>query len=130
MTVSPRYIRGMEDAIEQYGHRASAIDHRPVRAIDADEDCSVRWLLEGRLDLLVAAVEPVARGCIADGADVLILGCGLVSVILSEGAGMMEIDGVPIITPIAAAVKMAESLVDLRKGGVKTKSSVGYWGVR
>jgi allantoin racemase len=130
MPVNPRYVRQMEDMIDLYGFRANAIEHRPVRAVDADEMTAIGWLLEDRLDRLVDAVEPVARECIADGADVLIFGCGLVSILLSEGAGIDEIDGVPIITPLVAAVKAIETLVDLQKGGMRMKSNIGYWGAR
>jgi allantoin racemase len=130
MPVNPRYVGAMEDMIDLYGYRPSAIDHRPVRAIEADEMAAVGWLLEGRLDRLVEAVKPTARACIADGADVLIFGCGLVSVLLSEGAGVTEIDGVPIITPLVAAVKAIETLVDLQKSGMRIKSDIGYWGAR
>jgi allantoin racemase len=130
MPVNPRYEQQMEDTIELYGLRANAISYRPVRAIAADEMAAIGWLLEGKLDRLVDAVVPTARACIADGADVLIFGCGLVSVLLSEGAGVTEIDGVPIITPIVAAVKAIETLVDLQKNGMLIKSKVGFWGER
>jgi allantoin racemase len=129
LPVNPRYVQAMDDMIDLYGYRANAI-HRPVRAVDASEMVAIGWLLENRLDRLAAAVEPVARACIADGADVLILGCGLVSVLLTEGAGVTQIDGAPIITPIVAAVKAVESLVDLQKAGLPIKSGVGYWGAR
>jgi allantoin racemase len=130
MTVSPRYVPAMEDTIHHSGHGGHAISHRPVRAIDADEATAMRWFVENRLDLLVETATAVGRGCIADGADVLILGCGLVSVLLSEGAGVGDIDGVPVITPVAAAIKAVESLVDLQRSGTATKSAVGYWGSR
>lgn len=130
LPVSPRYVAAMEDTIDLYGRRASAIAHRPVRAIPADEGTVMRWMIEGQLERLREAVEPVAREAIADGADVLILGCGLVSVVLSEVLNVREIDGVPIITPIAAAVKTAEMLVELEAGGGPSKSQVGFWGSR
>ncbi|RXT54249.1 aspartate/glutamate racemase family protein [Bradyrhizobium betae] len=123
-----RYICEMEDAIRVYGRRANAIEYHPVRSIGATEMDGVRWLMEGRLDKLVDAVTPVAHACIDDGADVLIVGCGLLSVLLAVGAGIEEIDGVPVVAPVTAAVKAAEILIDLRRSGMPIKGTQGYWG--
>ena len=42
--------------------------------------------------------------------------------------GIRDYNGVPIIPPIVAAVKLAETLVDLHRAGLPFKSARGYWG--
>ena len=70
----------------------------------------------------------MAEGCIKDGADVLIIGCGITSVLLTEGADLKEIDGVPIVDPIVSSIKFIEMLIGLNKSGIPFKSKRGlYW---
>lgn len=130
LAVNSRYDQGMEDLITLNGFRARAIDQRPVRSIGADETQCVRWLLDGEIDRLTPLIYRVGRECIAEGADVIIFGCGLVSVVAREVLGIRDIDGVPIVTPIIAAVKMVETLVDIGQAGIAIKSARGYWGSR
>jgi Asp/Glu/hydantoin racemase len=67
----------------------------------------------------------VARALIADGAEVLIPACGLMSpaLRLAPGAekeypnGLTEVDGVPILDVMSCGIKMAETLVSLKKNG-------------
>ena len=59
----------------------------------------------------------VGRGCIEDGAEVLILGCGLLSPTLTE-AGLTDVDGAAIVEPNHASLKLTEILVDLHKAGL------------
>lgn len=69
----------------------------------------------------IAHFQVAARELIAAGADVIIPGCGLLSpaLRLAPGAepdhprGCIEVDGVPVLDVIAAAVLMAESMVRL-----------------
>ena len=128
MPVEDRYVPIVEDLIDLYGFRTSAISTNPVRALPANEAEAMTWFLNGQIDRLAEAVERVARTCIRDGADVLVVGCGLVSVLVSEVAGMREIDGVPLILPLAAATKAIETLVDLKAAGHPVKTARGYWG--
>lgn len=124
-----RFVQGYEDMLLLYGARSRAIGHQPVRATAADETTCAQWLAEGRIEQLRPQVEQAIAGCIADGADVILYGCGLTSVLVSEVLGMRDYDGVPVITPIVAAVKLAETLVDLQRAGLPYKSARGYWGV-
>lgn len=88
----------------------------------ADDDPVIRQVI----DLIIKTAGRVKER----GADVLILGCGVTSVLLTEGAGIHAIDGVPLVTPTVAAVKMVETLVRLKKSGLSFKSEKGYWGRR
>jgi Asp/Glu/hydantoin racemase len=62
-----------------------------------------------------------------DGAEVIIPGCTILSTVLSAN-NFCEINGVPIIDPIAASIKMAEVLVDLRKSCNYQVSRTGLYG--
>jgi hypothetical protein len=67
----------------------------------------------------------VSRELIARGAEVIIPGCGLIApcVRFAPGCtqeypcGVTEIDGVPIMDLYGASVKMAETLIDLKRAG-------------
>jgi allantoin racemase len=123
-----RYVAKVEETIKEYDMRAKAIDHKPVRSFDISELDGFAALAQGDLALVVGRVTEVARGCIEDGADTVIIGCGIFAVLLSEGARLKEIDGVPVVNPITSAVKFIELLVDLEKSGVAVKSRKGlYW---
>jgi allantoin racemase len=64
-------------------------------------------------------VAEMARECVADGADVIILGCAGTSLFCSMvGFNQINIDGqvVPIVDSVMAAVKTAEMAVDIKKG--------------
>jgi len=67
----------------------------------------------------------VARELIADGAEVLIPACGLMSPAMrfAPGAtdeypnGLTEVDGVPVVDVLSCGIKMVETMVALKKGG-------------
>lgn len=123
-----RYIAPMQEVIKAYDMRDMAIDQKPVRSIDMTELAFLGCLAEGDLSPLVERVKEVGQACIRDGADVLVLGCGIMSVLVTEGAGLEAIDGVPFVDPDVASVKAIEMLVDLAKGGVPIKSRRGLYG--
>ena len=65
------------------------------------------------------SVAEVARECVADGADVIVVGCcGLGPVCSTAGFNRLTIDGqdVPVLDPIMVVAKTAEMMVDIRKG--------------
>jgi Asp/Glu/hydantoin racemase len=62
----------------------------------------------------VERFQEAARRMIADGADVLIPGEAVLSVLLAS-QGVSRVDDVPVVDALAATVKMAEALVDLRR---------------
>ena len=67
--------------------------------------------LEKDEDATVARFVDVARQSLADGAEVLLLGCGGMSGLQERITAEL---GVPVVDGVAAAVKLAEALVDLR----------------
>ena len=124
ITSDARWIPDMEKHIEDLGLRGHAINHHPMRAITLAPDVFF-GCLGGDFSPAVENFSEVARGCIADGADVLIAGCGLLSPMLSLG-GLSTVDGVPVIDPMLASLKFAEMLVDYKRAGLPVKSTAGW----
>lgn len=76
-----------------------------------------KWL--GNPQSAADAVADVARECVADGADVVVLGCAGTSLLCSmAGFNQISVDGqvVPILDPVMVAMKTAEMAVDIKKG--------------
>ena len=79
-----------------------------------------------RPEPLIDRFRAAARGLIADGADVLIPGEAPLNVILAR-SGVSEVDGVPVIDSLAAWIKQAEGLVDMRRAGGLRPCRRGYF---
>jgi Asp/Glu/hydantoin racemase len=120
VTISTYNIFEQEHLIAKYGlaHRYAgsrpnpeAAEEQPLALVDSRK--------------AIAAFKSVARELIANGAEIIIPGCGLLSPALrlapgAEGEyphGLTEVDGVPVMDVMAASLKMAETLVALKKSG-------------
>lgn len=123
ITSDPRWIPEMEAHISEVGMRDHAIGHKPMRAITLAPDIFF-GCLGGDYQPAVDNFTQIAAGCIEDGADVLIAGCGLLSPMLTA-AGLHQIEGVPIIDPMLVSLKYAEMLVDYKRSGFPVKSTAG-----
>jgi allantoin racemase len=123
ITSDPRWIPEMEAHISEVGMREHAIGPKLMRAITLPSDIFL-GCLGGDYQPAVDNFTGIAEGCIEDGADVLIAGCGLLSPMLTV-AGLHEIGGVPVIDPMLASLKYAEMLVDYRQSGFPVKSTAG-----
>lgn len=67
----------------------------------------------------VDAVTEVARECVADGAEVIVIGCcGTGPILSTAGFNKLTFDGqeVPILDPMMVAAKMAEASADIKRG--------------
>jgi Asp/Glu/hydantoin racemase len=122
------YVPVIEQLIARYGVESRAIKRNPVRALTLPSEKRLKAeqeILKGisgeYISLLVENFKEVATGCIEDGAEVLIMGCGLVSPALME-AGLVEVDGVAIVEPVHASLKLTELLVDLYKAKIPVVS--------
>lgn len=123
-----RSVAPLQETIKLYDMRAMAIEHNPVRSIEMSELACLGCFAQGDLGPLVEKVKKVAQECIEDGAGALIIGCGIISAILTTGVGLKEINGVPIVDPVVSSIKTIELLVDLKKNGIPIKSKRGlYW---
>jgi len=108
ITSSEYFIPVMEGNIHRYGVQSKAISRNPVRALTVPEEeliKSTSWIKEFR---------EIAQRCIEDGAEVLIVGCGLMSPVLIQ-AGVTEVNGAAIIDPLSVSLKLMEAMVDLHK---------------
>jgi len=70
-------------------------------------------------NMAVQGLVEVAKECIADGADVIVIGCcGTGPVCSAVGLNKITVEGhdIPIVDPVMVAAKTAEMQVDIRKG--------------
>jgi len=115
ITVMPELVAFCERNIRNYGMESRVA--RPVRVHDIGEDW-VNALFEMIVNpkVLFPEVEELCRACIQDGAEVILPCCCALSPALSL-AGYREVPGtgVPVVDVTHAAVKLAETLVDLKR---------------
>lgn len=128
ITVAPGVVPTIEMDLRLYGLESRAIN-RPVRSLDPPSDGSM--LLESVTNphaRFIPNFERVARQCIADGAEVIVVGCGYYGPILSvHGYNEIPGTGVPVVDCSAAGLKVAETQVDLYKSIGLRKSTALYF---
>lgn len=128
ITVAPGVVPTIEIDLRLYGLEDRAIT-RPVRSLDPPSDLEL--LVESVTDphrRLIPNFERVARKCIEDGAEVIVVGCGYYGPILSlHGYNEIPGTGVPVVDCSAAGLKLAEALVDLSKAIGLHKSTALYF---
>jgi allantoin racemase len=130
LTANELHIPAMEEAIARYHMESWAIRRNPVRALPVSDKGyapeRIPCYFSGDCGPLVESVNQAACGCIEDGADVLMVGCGLISPVLTQ-AKITEINGAAIIDPLLASVKLTEVLIALRKGNLPYISRKSYY---
>lgn len=113
VTVSAKTATAIEMDILAYGFRERAIQ-RPARSIEPESNTELLLgaVTDPRREFL-PRFEASARACIADGAEVVLVGCGFYGPLLRE-AGYHEIPGtgVPVLDSSAVGVKHLEMMVD------------------
>ncbi len=75
---------------------------------------------------LIGRFRAAARGLIARGCEAIIPGEAPLCVLLSRN-GVAEVDGVPVVDALAATVKVAEMMVDLRRATGLRPCRTGYY---
>jgi len=98
--------------IINYGLEKKVIDHRPIRHIPPMD-----WGAGLDPARITDAFIKTARECIAEGAEVLVLGCWGWTAVLTA-AGIFEVDGVPLVDPCIAGIKFAEMMAGLKTAGL------------
>lgn len=119
VTVWDNYIPIMEKNLRLYGWEKRAITRCPIRSFTIDWEKFIA-AIEGRSDEIVAEFEEVARSCIEDGADIIIVGCGYLGPVLTL-LNYQEVGGtnVPVIDCSSVGITTAESMAALyRKRGL------------
>jgi allantoin racemase len=118
------------DSIRRYGLSEKLISMRPF---PSSTECQEKGVAKGKGEDLADFVA-VSRALIADGADAIVVACSahspmarLASVEAGYPNGLTEVDGVPIIDMLSAAVKMAEMFVSLKRAGSSWISRKGQY---
>ncbi len=119
-TVLDGYVTMLERNIALYGCERRAIPVRPARRFgDSTMEFYQKMLrcVEGTSDQFLIEFEQAARGCIEDGADVIIAGGQLFGPAFQKNNfWTIPGTGVPIVECAACGLKLAELLVGLRRG--------------
>jgi len=127
ITNSPVHIPKLAGLIERYGVRDKMISRKPIRSCNYSFPKDYIDGIKDPCKSFIPKFEKLAKECIDDGADVIIPGCTIAELIFDK-AGYNEIGntGVIVLFPLAVAIKMAESLVDLKKSIGLSKSMAEY----
>jgi len=113
----------VEQNLRVLGWEDRAIRTKPVRPFSPPLGALLVEAYKGRPERLIEEFERHALACVRDGADVVICGCMPYGTALSKaGYNQVGNTGVPVITPLPAMIKLAESMVDLRRSVGLTKS--------
>lgn len=117
---SPLGVPEYEDKVVQYGLKDRCVGV-VAGYLPAAEQEKAMFDARGAIEEFIA----VSRQLIAQGAEVIVPGCGLISpcVRFAPGCesdypdGLTEVDGVPIADIYGATVRAAETLIALKRGG-------------
>ena len=101
-----------DKVITEYGSQSKTIVN-PVRLVNLSTyDAVTRGMADN--SIIVQVVEEKARELVSDGAEVIVVGCGLYAPVCTLN-GFVKLGGdVNIVDPIAISFKMAETMVDLK----------------
>lgn len=112
VTVIPRVRTKMEEVVAGYGmsHRVVSIRTTPLCVLDIERDPETSWQM---------VRDDARRAVEEDDAEAVLLGCAR----MAEFANSLEVElGFPVIDGVEAAVKFAESIVDLGEKTSKLKT--------
>lgn len=128
VTTFQRFERPIEDRLRAHRWESRAITNRPVRSYTPDLSQQMIEAYRGRPERMIEEFDQHAQECVKEGADVVICGCNPLGAALSK-AGYKEVagTGVPVVTALSSMIKLAESLVDLKRslGLAKSEALVG-----
>jgi allantoin racemase len=120
VTISPYSVHDTEENIAKYGLRERCAGVRCIFDSGREQEEAM-----GDAHQAIEAFQTAGRELIAQGAEVLIPGCGLMAPVLrfapgAEGEypdGLRDVDGVPVADVYGNAIKCLETLITLRKAG-------------
>ncbi len=124
LAFNPALLELLEEQIALYGLRARAA---PTVLVETEYEIVARGFEEP--EPLVAAFERAAQRALESGADVLIPGQMVLAEILWQ-QGVRRTGGAPVVDALAAALKSAELLAELRRDSGVWHSRRGFWGAR
>ncbi len=120
------FLQGWRDVIYNAGLQAKAVAD-PVRGVSLSSyEVATRGVSDP--SLILQAVEEKSRQLIEEGAEVIIIGCGLFAPLCTHH-GLVKLENdVPLVDVMTVALKMAESVVDLNKStGLPVLSRAGRY---
>jgi len=120
ITDRTHWIPEVEELITAYGMESRAIRQNPVRAGNFPREEVMRGIT-GDGGSVAERFKEIAIRCVEDGAEVLVVGCALISPVLFR-AGLTEVNGAAVIHPHLISLKLLEALVDLHKAGLPVVS--------
>jgi allantoin racemase len=129
VTLSEFEIDNTKQMIDQYGLTSRSVPPAVMEGNPAEQE---RAIIDA--NRTIEAFTVAARELIANGADIIIPGCGLTSpaLRLAPGAekvypqGFTKVDNVPIADVLSDALLMAENLVSLKRAGSTWINSNGF----
>ncbi|MBN3857948.1 hydantoin racemase [Paraburkholderia sp. Ac-20340] len=123
VTVSAKTAVAIERDIALYGLRERAIA-RPARAITPESDTALLLgAVRDPFESFIPRFEAVARECIADGADVILVGCAWYGPLLRR-AGYRQVSGtnIAVIDSTTVALKYLEAMIGVARATSIVKS--------
>lgn len=124
LAFNPDLLDLLDEQIDQYGLRSRAA---PTTLIETDYGAVARGFDDPAP--LIGAFEDAAGRALAAGADVRIPGQMVLAQILWQN-GVRRVDGAPVVDALAAALKSAELLAEMRRDSGVWHSRRGFWGAR
>lgn len=122
VTFRQEWIPSMTENLLSMGDKLTS--NKPVRSLTIPD--AVFDEKYEKPELVIGNFKNVAKGCVDDGADVIIAGCNSLSALLSAN-GITEVFNAPIIDPIITTIKLAEVLVTLKQKGLSWVSRKGVY---
>jgi allantoin racemase len=116
---SPKFHR---ELVLRYGLESRCSGHYAF-------DCAFEEVvegLEGKSDAALGQLQEVATTAVNDGAEVLLLGCGVLNLVAVR-AGITELAGARLLDVSGALMKMAETMVSLRRTTGLSVNRCGYY---
>jgi Asp/Glu/hydantoin racemase len=124
ITCEPAYISQTEENIDKYGMRHNAISNLPVRSTSLSTGECIACSAD--LSPLLESFKETAMECIKDGAEVMIIGCGVLSTMLTA-AGLNNYEGVPVLDPFLVGIKVGELMGDYHRAGFPVICRIGAY---
>ncbi len=119
---APNNVKFVAELIERYGLEKRAAPSVSFALPFEQLEQAMAGNPRECLDLVRAA----ARKAIAGGAEVILLGCGLLNLVCMQN-GLHQVDGAPILDVSGVLMKLAESMVTLRRQTDLAPSRVGLY---
>jgi Asp/Glu/hydantoin racemase len=122
--LNPKWESNIRDRIRMYGLE----DRVPiVRGMDIPLDkMGAAFDDDEKRQYVLNAVSDIVESVAADGAEIVIPGGGIISMLLNQ-EGITEMHGVPIMDQITVLVKLTETYVDLYQIGALKTSEKGMY---